>query len=112
MVDLIKAQNDLLVQLRISSTLGTVVSLVHNPSGFGQAQVASLIPNAFQAQRQFTPNVASLQDHATGAWNMDTTASSHFNSSVNSLRNIFNKCMYPFVYVGDGKSIPVTNSVG
>ncbi|GKE76298.1 ribonuclease H-like domain-containing protein, partial [Tanacetum coccineum] len=41
---------------------------------------------------------------------MDTSASSHLNSSVNNLSTIFNSCIYLSVLVGDGKSIPVTNT--
>ncbi|GKE15220.1 hypothetical protein Tco_1422797 [Tanacetum coccineum] len=41
---------------------------------------------------------------------MDTGASSHLNSSVNNLSTIFNSRIYPSVLVGDGKSIPVTNT--
>ncbi|GJY18806.1 ribonuclease H-like domain-containing protein [Tanacetum coccineum] len=54
--------------------------------------------------------VGSLHDPTTGAWNMDTGASSHLNISVNSFSEIFNTCMYPSVSVGDGHSIPVTNT--
>ncbi|GKC67138.1 ribonuclease H-like domain-containing protein, partial [Tanacetum coccineum] len=49
-------------------------------------------------------------DPASGAWNMDTGASSHLNNSVNSLSEIFNTCMYPSISVGNGHSIPVTNT--
>ncbi|GKE04126.1 hypothetical protein Tco_1396144 [Tanacetum coccineum] len=52
----------------------------------------------------------TLHDTASGAWNFDTGASSHLNNSVNSLSENFNTCMYPFVSVGDGHSIPVTNT--
>lgn len=38
------------------------------PPGFGLGEVACPIPNAFQAQRQSTPTVASLQDLTTCAW--------------------------------------------
>ncbi|GJW44130.1 ribonuclease H-like domain-containing protein [Tanacetum coccineum] len=51
-----------------------------------------------------------LQDPAPGNWNMDTGASSHLNDSVNNLSDVFNSCIYPSVAVGDGHSIPVTNS--
>ncbi|PWA99952.1 ribonuclease H-like domain-containing protein [Artemisia annua] len=61
----------------------------------------TILPNAFTA--------GTLHDH-TGAWNMDTGASSHLNAYVNSLSNIFNTCMYPSVSVGDGHNIPVTNT--
>ncbi|GJW68234.1 ribonuclease H-like domain-containing protein [Tanacetum coccineum] len=43
-------------------------------------------------------------------WNMDTGASSHLNSHTSNLNTIYNKCLYPFVCVGDDKSIPVTNT--
>ncbi|GJZ65583.1 hypothetical protein Tco_0622279 [Tanacetum coccineum] len=48
--------------------------------------------------------------HDPGAWNIDTGASSHLNSSVTSLNIVFNTCMYPSISVGDGHSIPVTNT--
>ncbi|GKC26045.1 ribonuclease H-like domain-containing protein [Tanacetum coccineum] len=63
---------------------------------------ATLLPQAF--------TTGTLHDPATGNWNMDTGASSHLNNSVTSLNTIFNSCMYPSVSVGDGHSIPVTNS--
>nr|GEX79754.1 ribonuclease H-like domain-containing protein [Tanacetum cinerariifolium] len=50
----------------------------------------------------------TLHDPAIGAWNMNTSASSHLNNSVTSLSTVFNSCMYPFVSVGNGHSIPVT----
>nr|GEW81753.1 photosystem I reaction center subunit III, chloroplastic [Tanacetum cinerariifolium] len=52
----------------------------------------------------------TLHDLAFGAWNMDTDASSHLNNSVTSLSKNFNTCMYPSISVGDGHSIPVTNT--
>ncbi|GJY42913.1 hypothetical protein Tco_0431126 [Tanacetum coccineum] len=55
-------------------------------------------------------SVTTPHDPTTEAWNMDTGASSHLNNSVNSLSEIFNKCMYPSISVGDGHSIPVTNT--
>nr|GEX45780.1 ribonuclease H-like domain-containing protein [Tanacetum cinerariifolium] len=57
-----------------------------------------------------TFNTVSLQDLASGAWNMDTGASSHFNNLVTNLHDVFNTCMYPFISVGDSHSIPVTNT--
>ncbi|GJW17511.1 hypothetical protein Tco_0024947 [Tanacetum coccineum] len=55
-------------------------------------------------------NIMTLQDPASGAWNMDTRASSHLNDSVTSLSNVFNTCIYPSVSVGDGHTILVTNT--
>ncbi|GKC47448.1 ribonuclease H-like domain-containing protein [Tanacetum coccineum] len=50
------------------------------------------------------------QDPTLGAWNTDTGAISHLNTSVTSLSENFNTCMYPSISVGDGHSIPVTNT--
>ncbi|GJV38887.1 ribonuclease H-like domain-containing protein [Tanacetum coccineum] len=41
---------------------------------------------------------------------MDTGASSHLNSHTSNLNIVYNKCLYPSVCVGDGKSIPLTNT--
>ncbi|GJR52325.1 ribonuclease H-like domain-containing protein [Tanacetum coccineum] len=41
---------------------------------------------------------------------MDTSASSHLNSHTSNLNTIYNKCLHPSICVGDGKSIPVTNT--
>nr|GEV25659.1 ribonuclease H-like domain-containing protein [Tanacetum cinerariifolium] len=63
---------------------------------------ATTIPHAFTTE--------TLWDFSNGAWNMDTGASSHLNSLVNSLCEIFDMCMYSSIAVGDGHSIPVTNT--
>ncbi|GJX73559.1 ribonuclease H-like domain-containing protein [Tanacetum coccineum] len=82
------------------------------PSGqrgqLGQTSLGQLsgqemvLPHAFSTM--------TFQDHTTGTWNMDTGASSHLNSSVTSLNTVFNTCIYPSISVGDGHSIPVTNT--
>ncbi|GJW70421.1 ribonuclease H-like domain-containing protein [Tanacetum coccineum] len=41
---------------------------------------------------------------------MDTGASSHLNFNASNLSTIFDKRLFPYVHVGDGKSIPVTNT--
>ncbi|GKF33445.1 ribonuclease H-like domain-containing protein [Tanacetum coccineum] len=41
---------------------------------------------------------------------MDTGASSHLNDSITSPSDVFNTCIYPSVSVGDGHTIPVTNT--
>ncbi|GJU62898.1 ribonuclease H-like domain-containing protein [Tanacetum coccineum] len=43
-------------------------------------------------------------------WNMDTGASPHLNFNASNLSTIFDKRLFPSVHVGDGKSIPVTNT--
>ncbi|GJR26833.1 hypothetical protein Tco_1103065 [Tanacetum coccineum] len=60
------------------------------------------LPHAFTTGTPYDP--------ASSAWNFDTGASSHLNNSVNSLNENFNTCMYPSISVGDGHSIPVTNT--
>ncbi|GJZ95753.1 ribonuclease H-like domain-containing protein [Tanacetum coccineum] len=56
------------------------------------------------------PAQVTLQDPYSGAWNMDTGASSHLNNSITSLSTMLNSCMYSTVSVGDGYSILVTNT--
>ncbi|GKD82596.1 ribonuclease H-like domain-containing protein [Tanacetum coccineum] len=63
---------------------------------------ATLLPQAFTA--------GTIHDPTTGAWNMDTGASSHLNNSVTSSSTVLNSCMYSTVSVGDGHSIPITNT--
>ncbi|GJW12303.1 ribonuclease H-like domain-containing protein [Tanacetum coccineum] len=43
-------------------------------------------------------------------WHMDTGDSSHLNFNASNLSTIFDKCLFPSVHIGDGKSIPVTNT--
>ncbi|GJY05205.1 hypothetical protein Tco_0371145, partial [Tanacetum coccineum] len=52
----------------------------------------------------------TLWDPTDSNWNIDTSASSHLNSNATNLSTLFNSCMYPYVLVGDGKSIPITNT--
>nr|GEY82875.1 ribonuclease H-like domain-containing protein [Tanacetum cinerariifolium] len=70
-------------------------------------------PTAAPGQSTTLPYVftaETLHDPASGAWNMDTGASSHLNNSVNSLSENYNTCMYPSISVGDEHSIPITNT--
>ncbi|GJZ36745.1 ribonuclease H-like domain-containing protein [Tanacetum coccineum] len=80
---------------------GPAPTYIHAQAGVPSGQ-ATILPHAF--------TVGSLHDLTTGAWNMDTGASSHLNDSVTNLSEVFNSCMYPSVSVGDGHSIPVTNT--
>ncbi|GKB08661.1 hypothetical protein Tco_0836973 [Tanacetum coccineum] len=64
--------------------------------------LATTLPHAFV--------VGTLHDPSSGAWNMDTGASSHLNDYVTNLSDVFNSCMYPSVSVGNGHSIPITNT--
>ncbi|GJU99177.1 ribonuclease H-like domain-containing protein, partial [Tanacetum coccineum] len=41
---------------------------------------------------------------------MDTGATSHLNSDARNLSTIFNKRLFPSIHVGNGNSIPVTNT--
>ncbi|GJY01060.1 ribonuclease H-like domain-containing protein [Tanacetum coccineum] len=57
------------------------------------------------------PSAFSTMANRDPTWNMDTGASSHLNSHTSNLNTVYNKCLYQSVCVGDGKSIPVTNTV-
>ncbi|GKA93564.1 hypothetical protein Tco_0815550 [Tanacetum coccineum] len=88
---------------------------VTQPTAPIQPVIQSVIvgPNALSGQptnlaHAFTTE--TLQDFANGAWNMDTGASSYLNNLVISLSTFINSYMYSSVSVGDGHSIPATNT--
>nr|GEW93949.1 ribonuclease H-like domain-containing protein [Tanacetum cinerariifolium] len=56
---------------------------------YGFPGQATSLPYAFTAR--------CIHDPTTGAWNMDTYASSHLNASVTSLNDVFNTCIYSSV---------------
>ncbi|GJZ32947.1 hypothetical protein Tco_0578383 [Tanacetum coccineum] len=74
---------------------------------FSMVQLDSHVTRASPVRRV---NWASQQVPAPGNWNMDTGASSYLNDSVSNLCDTFNMCIYPYVSVGDGHSIPISNS--
>ncbi|GKA44245.1 hypothetical protein Tco_0736969 [Tanacetum coccineum] len=84
------------------STIGQPTASAGSTSPTITSDQATTLPHAF--------TLGTLHDPAIGAWNMDTGASSHLNNSVTNLCDIFNTCIYPSVSVGDGHSIPATNT--
>ncbi|GJX78848.1 ribonuclease H-like domain-containing protein [Tanacetum coccineum] len=62
------------------------------------------------ATRYRLPQALSAMTIQDLAWLMDTGESSHLNSHTSNLNIVYNKSLYPSVCVGDGKSIPVTNT--
>ncbi|GKD36903.1 ribonuclease H-like domain-containing protein [Tanacetum coccineum] len=79
----------------------------------GPAQPVSAQSTSTQGQATVLPRaftVRTLQDPSSGAWNIDIGASSHLNNSTTSLSTVLNSCMYSTISVGDGHSIPVTNT--
>nr|GEW91350.1 ribonuclease H-like domain-containing protein [Tanacetum cinerariifolium] len=78
-------------------TVPTAFSAQQTPSEPTTVPVKIMGPTAAPGQTTTLPaafTAAMLYDPATGAWNMDTDASSHLNSSVTNLNGIFNTCMY------------------
>ncbi|GJW37438.1 hypothetical protein Tco_0060358 [Tanacetum coccineum] len=63
------------------------------------ASQATTLPSAFSTM--------TLQDPT---WHIDTGASSHLNFNASNLSTIYDKRLFSSVHVGDGKSIPVTNT--
>ncbi|GKA83804.1 hypothetical protein Tco_0805399 [Tanacetum coccineum] len=80
--------------LIVSPTLPTLLmGQIHAQSGHTGHTQETTLPHAF--------STVTLRDLATGAWNMDTGASSHLNASITSLSDVFNTCIYPSISVGD-----------
>nr|GEY31005.1 ribonuclease H-like domain-containing protein [Tanacetum cinerariifolium] len=122
------------VSSKSSTWLHTTTGPLHNngPTSLHSLWPANLFPtgpshwcrdSAYSSAREHRPttlsgqatnlphtfNTETLQDLASGAWNMDTSVSSHLNASITSLSDVFNTCIYPSVSVGDGHTIPITN---
>ncbi|GJT44264.1 hypothetical protein Tco_0952979, partial [Tanacetum coccineum] len=72
---------------------------VLGPTPANYASQPTTLPSAF--------SIMTLQDPT---WHMDTGASSHLNFNAINLSAIFYKRLFSSVHVGDGKSIPVTNT--
>ncbi|GJR44810.1 ribonuclease H-like domain-containing protein [Tanacetum coccineum] len=85
-----------------SSSSSPMVLLAESGNSSRRATVETVLSHPLSAM--------TLQDPSTGAWNIDTCASSHLNDSVHSLSDVLNMCLYPSVFVGDGYTILVTNT--
>nr|GEX70029.1 ribonuclease H-like domain-containing protein [Tanacetum cinerariifolium] len=89
----------------------------HQPSYVGQP---GLLPNGsgilgpapalYPSQSSSLPSAFSTMTFQDPTWNMDTDATSHLISNASNLSTIFNKRLFPSIHVGDGNSIPVTNT--
>ncbi|GJV95719.1 ribonuclease H-like domain-containing protein [Tanacetum coccineum] len=67
-------------------------------------------PAIYASQPTPLPSAFSTMPLQDPTWHMDTGASSHLNFNASNLSTIFYKRLFPSVHVGDGKSIPVTNT--
>ncbi|GJR82824.1 ribonuclease H-like domain-containing protein [Tanacetum coccineum] len=63
---------------------------------------ATTLPQAF--------NTMTLHDHGDSGWYMDTGATSHLASDTSKLTSVSNKSIISSILVGNGNSIPVTNT--
>ncbi|GJW46762.1 hypothetical protein Tco_0078408 [Tanacetum coccineum] len=89
---------------------GQLVSLAHLVYGIPSTH-QYITPAQYVSQPTQTSQVGLPGQGPTfGNWNMDTGVTSHLNDSISSLSDIFNLKIYPYVFVGDGYSINVTNS--
>ncbi|GKG01675.1 hypothetical protein Tco_0306380 [Tanacetum coccineum] len=75
-----------------------------------QPSILGLAPSANASQATSLPSAFSTMTVQDPTWNMDTGSSSHLNFSTSNLSTIFNQQLFPSVFVGDGKTIPVTNT--
>ncbi|GKC42906.1 ribonuclease H-like domain-containing protein [Tanacetum coccineum] len=64
----------------------------------------------YASQPNTLPSAFSIMSSQDLTWHVDTGASSHLNFNASNLSTIFDKRLFPYVHVGDGKSIPVTNT--
>ncbi|GJU82591.1 ribonuclease H-like domain-containing protein [Tanacetum coccineum] len=69
---------------------------------YGPEVMYTTLPLAFSTM--------NLQEGGDAGWYMDTGATSHLASDSGKLTTVFNKSIIQSILVGDGSSIPVTNS--
>ncbi|GJX76999.1 ribonuclease H-like domain-containing protein [Tanacetum coccineum] len=67
-------------------------------------------PAIYASQPTTLPSALITMPLQDPTWHMDTGASSYLNFNASNLSTIFDKRLFPSVHVGDGKSIPVTNT--
>ncbi|GJY47162.1 hypothetical protein Tco_0436225, partial [Tanacetum coccineum] len=67
-------------------------------------------PAIYASQPTTLSSALSTMPLQDPTWHMDTGASSHLNFNANNLSTNFDKRLFSYVHVGDGKSIPVTNT--
>ncbi|GKF20365.1 hypothetical protein Tco_0069003 [Tanacetum coccineum] len=67
-------------------------------------------PAIYASQPTTLPSAFSIMSPQDPTWHIDTCASSHLNFNASNLSTIFDKRLFSSVHVGDGKSIPVTNT--
>ncbi|GJS61113.1 ribonuclease H-like domain-containing protein [Tanacetum coccineum] len=72
--------------------------------------ILSPAPAIYASQPTPLPSAFSTMPLQDPTWHMDTDASSHLNFNASNLSTIFDKRLFSSVHVGDGKSIPVTNT--
>ncbi|GJZ87221.1 ribonuclease H-like domain-containing protein, partial [Tanacetum coccineum] len=67
-------------------------------------------PAIYASQPTTLPSAFSIMSSQDSTWHMDTGDSSHLNFNSSNLSTIFDKRLFSYVHVDDGKSIPVTNT--
>ncbi|GKE21902.1 ribonuclease H-like domain-containing protein [Tanacetum coccineum] len=72
--------------------------------------ILGVAPGSYPTWPTSLPSAYSTMTVQDPTWNMDTGASFHLNSNASNLSTIFNQRLFPSVHVGDGNSIPVTNT--
>ncbi|GJU74387.1 hybrid signal transduction histidine kinase M [Tanacetum coccineum] len=108
-----------------------VLFAAHQPHGYGTAQqqqqpvqqqhnlhslpsnsqgILRAAPALHPSPTTSLPSAFSTMTLHDPTWNMDTGATSHLNSNAHNLSTLFNSRLYPSIHVGDGNSIPVTNT--
>ncbi|GJR32356.1 ribonuclease H-like domain-containing protein [Tanacetum coccineum] len=108
-----------------------ILFAAHQPHGYGTAQqqqqpvqqqhnlhslpsnsqgILGAAPALHPSQATSLPSSFSTMTLHDPTWNMDTGATSHLNSNAHNLSTLFNSRLYPSIHVGDGNSIPITNT--
>ncbi|GJT97859.1 hypothetical protein Tco_1093377 [Tanacetum coccineum] len=85
--------------------------LLHTPAQKHPRQgLLGSAPAHYGSQATSPPSAFSTMTLQDPTWHMDTGESSHLHFNASNLSTIFDKCLFPSIHVGDGNSIPVTNT--
>ncbi|GJW06194.1 hypothetical protein Tco_1568617 [Tanacetum coccineum] len=81
-----------------------------NSFGPGSYSYAYSVLNLYTLQVSTLPQAFHTMTHQDPSWNMDTGASSHLADNTSILTSFSNLSIYPYIFVGNGNSIPVTHT--
>ncbi|GJR58865.1 ribonuclease H-like domain-containing protein, partial [Tanacetum coccineum] len=95
---------------RLNDAYNTLLDADAKENAASRSSYTRSAPTIYASQPTTLLSAFSTMPLQDSIWHMDTGASSHLNFNASNLSTIFDKRLFPSVHVGDGESIPVTNT--